>query len=66
MKPFKVKLSIDDINDLKYAIVNQLVKDGVLKDCTDTDEQDEVIAENAVFIVLYNRLSNMGIDIEKE
>lgn len=61
-----MKLSIDDINELKYAIVNQLVEDGVLKDCTDTDDQDEVIAENAVFVVLTNRLPNMGIEIEKE
>lgn len=61
-----MKLSIDQINDLKYAIVNQLVEDGVLKDCTDTDEQDEVIAENGVFVVLTNRLPNMGINIETE
>ena len=61
-----MKISIDDINELKYAIVNQLVEDGVLKDCTDTDDQDEVIAENAVFVVLTNRLPNMGIEVEKE
>lgn len=61
-----MKLSIDQINDLKYAIVNQLVADGVLKDCTDTDDQDEVIAENGIFVVLTNRLPNMGINIETE
>lgn len=61
-----MRLSIDNINDLKYAIVNQLVADGVLKDCTDTDEQDEVIAENAIFVILTNQLPEMGIEIDKE
>ena len=58
-----MNISHDTINDIKYAIVNQLVEDGVLKDCTDTDEQDEVIAENAIYIVLTNRLRAVGVKI---
>lgn len=32
--------SIDDLKDLKYLITRKLVEEGLIKDCTDTDEVD--------------------------
>jgi hypothetical protein len=40
--------TIHDLKNLKYLITNKLVEDGVVKDCTDTDEEDEVNTENAI------------------
>jgi hypothetical protein len=40
--------TIDDLKDLKYAITQKLVEEGIVKDCTDTDEDDEVDTENAI------------------
>jgi len=40
--------TIDDLKDLKYAITQKLVEEGIVKDCTDTDEDDEVNTENAI------------------
>lgn len=44
----KFKLSIDDFKDLKYLITQKLVEEGIVKDCTDTDDEDEVNTENAI------------------
>jgi hypothetical protein len=41
-------LTIDDLKKLKYEITNKLVMEGIVKDCTDTDEEDEVNTENAI------------------
>ena len=46
----------DEINDIKYEIVNRLVADGILPDCTDTDLEDEVDAENIIEEVLTEKL----------
>lgn len=42
------KLTIDDLKDLKYLITQKLVEEGLIKDCTDTDEEDEVNCENVI------------------
>ena len=30
--------NLDDIKDLSIIIVNEMIKDGLIKDCTNTDE----------------------------
>lgn len=42
------KLTIDDLKDLKYKITQKLVEENLIKDCTDTDEENEVDCENAI------------------
>lgn len=42
------KVTIDDLKDLKYLITEKLVTEGLIKDCTDTDEDDEVNCENVI------------------
>ena len=49
IKVLKTKL---DLTELKYKIVNNLVNEGLIKDCTDTDDSAEVDAENAIEEVL--------------
>ena len=41
-----------DITELKYKLVNKLVEEGIVKDCTDTDEEDEINTENCIEEVL--------------
>jgi len=48
----KHSLNVDEINDLKYAITNKLVEEGIINDCTDTDNDAEVNTENAIEEIL--------------
>jgi hypothetical protein len=46
----------DLIRELKYAIVEKLVAEGIIADCTDTDWEDEIDCENAIEEVLIEKL----------
>lgn len=48
----KQHLSIDEINDLSVRIVGNLVNQGIIKDCTDTDDETEFDAQNQIRLVL--------------
>ena len=52
----------DEINDLKYAITNKLVKEGIIEDCTDTDSEVEVNTENAIEEILIEFLGTEDND----
>lgn len=43
-----MKVSKEDLTDLKYLITEKLVEEGLIKDCTGNDEEDEVNCENAI------------------
>jgi len=43
-----MNISKDRLTDLKYAIVDELVAQGYIKDCTDTDNNEEVDVENLI------------------
>lgn len=44
----KMIKSLDDINDLSVVIVNKMVEDGLLPDCTDTDDETEFEAQDII------------------
>ena len=54
-------LSEDDINDIKYKITNELVKEGIIEDCTDTDNEVEVNTENVIENVLTDFLKKVEV-----
>jgi hypothetical protein len=37
----KIKINEDEITELSVVIVNDLVEEGLVKDCTDTDDETE-------------------------
>jgi len=37
----ELQISVDDVRDLAARIVGNLVVNGVVKDCTDTDDETE-------------------------
>lgn len=43
--PFK---TLDDIKDFSINVVNQMVLDGLLPDCTDTDDETEFEAQDII------------------
>jgi hypothetical protein len=47
----------DDIRDIAIAIVDRLVKAGVVKDCTDTDDEDEFIFQDIIVEELTHQLN---------
>jgi hypothetical protein len=58
MKPLK---DSDDIKDLAITIVGNMVTEGIIKDCTDTDDDTEFTAQDIVIAALSERL---GIKVD--
>ena len=44
--------TFDDIRDLAIKIVDDLVQIGIVKDCTDTENEDEFNVQDAVIFRL--------------
>ena len=44
--------NLDDIKDLSINIIDGLVEEGIIKDCTDTDDQTECEAQDIIIEVL--------------
>lgn len=59
------QLTSNDINDLKVLIVGNLVIEGIIKDCTDTDDETEFEAQDVVENTLKSRLTQLGFKIEE-
>jgi hypothetical protein len=38
----------DDVRDLAISIVNRLVEYGLVKDCTDSDDETEFVFQDAI------------------
>jgi hypothetical protein len=51
----KIK-NIDDIKDLSINILDKLVLEGYIKDCTDTDDQTECEVQDLIIEVLCEKL----------
>jgi hypothetical protein len=47
-----VKLDEDDTRDIAIRIVDKLVELGIIKDCLDTDDEDEFDTQDAIDEVL--------------
>ncbi len=44
--------NLDDIKDLSVVIVGKMVEDGIIPDCTDTDDETEFTAQDIIREVL--------------
>ena len=40
--------TLDDIKDLSIIIIGKMVEEGIIKDCTDTDDQTEFDAQDII------------------
>lgn len=49
--------TLDDIKDLSIIIVGKMVEEGIIKDCTDTDDQTECDAQDLIREILCNKLN---------
>jgi hypothetical protein len=52
----KIK-DLDDVRDLAIAITNELVNQGIVKDCIDTDDDDEFIVQDTIVQFICKRLN---------
>ena len=59
LKPKKMNLikNLDDIKDLSIIIVNEMIENGLIKDCTDTDESDEFDAQDIIRAILCDKFN---------
>ena len=53
---YNVSTTDDDIRDIAIRIVNKLVDNGLVKDCTDTDDETEFEFQDIIFDVLKENL----------
>jgi hypothetical protein len=53
----QTEFNLDDIKDMSILIVNKMVEDGLLKDCTDTDDETEFNAQDIIREVLCARFN---------
>jgi hypothetical protein len=49
--------TLEDIKDISINIVNKMVEHGIIKDCTDTDDQLEFDAQDIIREVLCKKLN---------
>ena len=49
--------NLDDIKDLSIIIVNEMIENGLIKDCTDTDESDEFDAQDIIRAILCDKFN---------
>ena len=47
----------DDIRDIAIAIVDKFVEAELVKDCTDTDDEDEFLFQDIIFEELKHQLN---------
>ena len=50
----------DDLRDVAIRCVDMLVGDFIIKDCTDTNDQDEFEAQDSIVEVLTDTLPKLG------
>lgn len=53
--PVPTGLTVDDVRDIAINIVDNFVAEGLVPDCTDTDDQDEFLYQDSVFDTLMHR-----------
>ena len=49
--------TLDDIKDLSIIIVDKMVEEGIIKDCTDTDDQTECDAQDVIREILCKKFN---------
>jgi hypothetical protein len=49
--------TLDDIKDLSIIIVGKMVEEGIIKDCTDTDNQTECDAQDVIREILCKKFN---------
>lgn len=54
------KLNRDDVNDLAVLITGDLVLEGLVKDCTDTDDETEFEFQDCIVEAIIKGLTNIG------
>jgi len=53
----KDKINMDDIRDISIKIVDELVDEGIVRDCIDTDCDDEFIIQDIITLELQKFLN---------
>jgi hypothetical protein len=53
----KLKMEIDEIKDLSIIIVGKMVEEGIIKDCSDTDDQTEFDAQDIIREILCKKFN---------
>ncbi len=50
-------MEIDEIKDLSIIIVGKMVEEGIIKDCSDTDDQTEFDAQDIIREILCKKFN---------
>jgi hypothetical protein len=61
MEKINFPKDLDDVRDLAIQIVESLVEEGIVKDCIDTDDEDEFVTQDIIVEILCKKF---GIENE--
>jgi len=61
MKNQVLKVNYDDVVDMSIVIVDGLVELGLVKDCTDTDDETEFVFQDIIRDHIIARLNKLGV-----
>lgn len=50
-------MNLDEIKDFAVKVVGDMVLSGIIKDCTDTDDEDEFMAQDLIIEELCGKLN---------
>jgi len=53
----KMEITLDEIKDLSIIIVGKMVEEGIIKDCSDTDDQTEFDAQDIIREILCKKFN---------
>jgi hypothetical protein len=53
----EIMLTLDDIKDLSIIIVRGMIEEGLIADCTDTDDESECDAQDIIREVLCKKFN---------
>ena len=61
----KTIITTDDVADIGLNATDKLVELGYIRDCTDTDDEDEFEVQDIIREVITNKLKELGFEVRE-
>jgi hypothetical protein len=65
METINFPKDLDYVRDLAIEIVNSLVEEGIVRNCMDTDEEDEFITQDIIVDILCRKFGISNDDADE-
>jgi hypothetical protein len=65
METINFPKDLDDVRDLAIQIVESLVEEGIVRNCMDTDDEDEFITQDIIVDILCRKFGISNDDADE-